>query len=383
MRIYIIVLCLIATHAARAEAPQHNSALRLKMQRAFSAFQELQPFLYQRGRFADPAHEKKISELISKLAQNFHSVETLNEVRAEPAFTSTLQVLNEMLHDSLYRFREGKKEYALWRLRTASTYCVTCHTRFETKQDFFDPSLIPNNLTAFERGEFLLATRQFEKAAEAFLEAAISPQSAPLRMHALRLWLLIYVRVRPDPAEAMKTLERITLAIKPIQSEREEIDDWHNSLAEWLKESPAKRTNLELAEALIERGIHSENILEGRRGTVDLLRATALLHKTLEKNDLPTAERARSLYLLGLAYRQLPLFFANELPEMLLEQCIREAPGTLDAKRAFRLYEEIVTLGYTGSSGINLPDDVRLQLQELRDIAYGTAAFNPLARLLE
>jgi hypothetical protein len=92
---------------------------------------------------------------------------------------------------------------------------------------------------------------------------------------------------------------------------------------------------------------------------------------------LDPATRSKALYLMGLAYSKLPLFFINELPEIYLERCIREAPGTSEAKKAFELYKDLVLVGYSGSGGTNVPSDVRLELQELHELSQGVKRFDP------
>jgi hypothetical protein len=104
-----------------------------------------------------------------------------------------------------------------------------------------------------------------------------------------------------------------------------------------------------------------------------LLRATGILHRLLEEpSALSKGERGHALYLLGLSYSELPFFFINELPELFLEQSVREVPGTQTAQKAFRRYREVVTLAFTGSGGTRIPDEVLLKLKELHEVAYGT-----------
>ena len=59
------------------------------------------------------------------------------------------------------------------------------------------------------------------------------------------------------------------------------------------------------------------------------------------------------------------------MPELFLEECIRENPDTELAKKSYRLYERMIALGFTGSGGTRIPSDVELSLKELHDLAYG------------
>ncbi|MCB0311595.1 MAG: hypothetical protein KDD42_10185, partial [Bdellovibrionales bacterium] len=135
-------------------------------------------------------------------------------------------------------------------------------------------------------------------------------------------------------------------------------------------EAPTAIPNIRKAENLLRQSLGMHDPLFSKLGTVELLRASSLLHKGLEGEELSKSDRAKSLYLLGLSYAKLPSYFINELPEFFLEQCIRENPGTTEAKKAYKLYKDVVTLGFTGSSGTHLPPDIQLKLRDLHDMAY-------------
>ena len=109
---------------------------------------------------------------------------------------------------------------------------------------------------------------------------------------------------------------------------------------------------------------------------VALLRGTALVQQQLDQGAVPQGKRAHALYLLGFAYLQMPLFFAETWAEMYLEQCISEFPGSKDAKQSFILYRNHVLDDYTGTAGTDVPDDVKLRLEELRKKAYGVRSFS-------
>ncbi|MCB0311093.1 MAG: hypothetical protein KDD42_07650 [Bdellovibrionales bacterium] len=377
---WIVCCILIMGETVFAQTPSASARGEVlsSMQAAYRAFQELQPLISSEQEFVKPDNQEEISALLDTLRTKFGNVlEVKSNFSTEPGFASTLHVLNDMLNDAYNRFNEGKKGYALWRMRTVSNYCVSCHTRFEVSQDFHPVPADISKLNAFEKGEFYLASRQFEKAKSAFLAAARDKKLAIYRIDSLRKWLIIYTRVDPDPSAAIGELQKLGRTLKLNSTEREEIGGWLASLRRWANESKAKIDPLRKAETLIVQGIGTLDPLSGDRSAVELLRASGILHALLEdKEDQYSKKRGHMLYLLGLAYSELPFFFGNELPEMFLEQSIREAPGSSDARKAFRLYQTIVTRGFTGSGGTQLPDDVKLNLSELRQVAYGTPSIH-------
>jgi hypothetical protein len=352
--------------------------VKQEMRSVYGAFKSLHQYLVDEERFLSSKNQDDIIGLVTALQGSFHSERLLASKSAtDPGFTSTLEILNEMLDDSKNRLAEGRASYARWRLKTAMNYCVTCHTRHEVQSDFEDFDLL-DGLNAFQQGEFFLASRQFEKASQQFLNVVSDKELRHLRMEALQKWLIVYTRVHPDPHAAIKELSRVQGRADLTEYERREIREWLVSLRRWASQrSNAAIDPLRRAENLIRQGLGMHDPLSGEKGTVELLRATALLHQMLDSKSQPAGKRrAKALYSLGLAYSELPSFFINELPEMFLEQAIREYPGTEEAQRAFKLFQRVVTLGYTGSGGVRVPDDVKLTLQTLHDIAYGVKQFD-------
>lgn len=364
----IFFVCL-TSFSIMAEATKPD--IRPNMEQIVAAFSELERFTVSQEKFMDSANDAAIRSALGSLGTNFYEVfkSSAHGNRADPGFQLTLRIVDEMLNDARNRFNEGKKGYALWRLRTTANHCVTCHTRYEIPAPFVGATLPDELKDDYAKGEFYLATRQFELASQFFMRAAKTPVNKRSRLDALRQWLIIQTRVAPDPKGALLNLRKFTSQTKLNSLELETVSDWSQSLARWQDEKVVQVDPIVKAESLVRQGLGSNDLLYANVGAVELLRATSLLHKMLE--DKTTKEdKGRALYLLGLAYSRLPLFFLPELPEMFLEQAIREVPGSDDARRAYKLYTEEVTLGYTGSSGTELPDDVQLRFRELYDLAY-------------
>lgn len=371
------VILLFAAVPAFAVPGGNDPQVKAQMHRAFAAYKELQRYLLSEEQFTKPENEETISKLLSDMRGGFRTVGAVpNIYRDEPGFESTLTVINDMLDDAINRFNEGKRGYAFWRLRKSSTYCVTCHTRYEVKVDFYPGESELSGLNEFQRAEYYLASRQFEKARSSYLAIAQSGDQRFERDDALRRILMIDTRVHPDPDRTIADFQKLQSNGKFSPAENEEISWWLKSLLRWKNESKGTLAPVAHAERLIQQGISSYDPLGGRMGEVELLRATALLHQALDQGKkLKPESRRQALYLLGVAYTKLPQFFVDDLPGLFLEQCIREFPNTEDARRAFKLYREVTILEYTGSSGTRVPDDVKLHLDELQALAYGVASF--------
>ncbi len=367
------ITILFVCFSMRVSFAETTSALKAKMVAVFAAFRELQPYLIDEREFFDRSSTRAVRRSVDTLTDLFDSIEREKlSLSQEVGFQTNLRLTAELLHDARNRLAEGKGQYALWRLRAVGNQCVVCHTRYESPLDFAAPGTDLAGLAPLARGEFLLATRQFALAKDAFFEAAMSPADGASSIDALRKWLLVYTRVHPEPSEALRQLEKVLQSGAPSAYDQEEIQGWIASLKEWQKEKSGKaKAPLAQAAELIERGTKRTQGLLTDTAAVDFLRGTALLHKLLDEKKVGGSERGKVLYLLGVAYSRLTLYFVNELPELFFEQCIRDYPNSAEARQAFRQYDQLVTFEYTGSAGTSLPAEARSRLLELHDLAYG------------
>lgn len=344
--------------------------LKSSMWKVAASLNELQSYLYSEERFTSDESADRVQGILDSLEGDFHTASQFSRrFRDEPGFVATLDVTRQLIKDSNHRFKEGQRSYARWRLRSLPSSCISCHTRFHVADGGL--ALKPAaDVPAAQQAEFLLATRQFDKALGAYEALIFTP--SPQRIDALRSWLLIEVRVKQDPKAALEVLDRLRASGQLSSFEAEEVQDWLASLRRWEKEIVTKSPLLRKAEALIKTAGDLSNQDGGQRGTVELLRATAILHSALDRGELRTIEsKQEALYLLGMAYSELSMRVVPEMPDMLLEQAIRTSPGTAAAKKSYRALERYTNRTFSGITGTDIPADVQLRLKELHDLAYG------------
>lgn len=329
------------------------------------SYKALQPYLFHSSQQSIEDREA-IMKLLDSMEKNFHRVDqTSPSYLVEPGFASTLEMVHELIADSKQRLGEGRDEYAIWRLRSVGNYCASCHTRFEVRADFNNLEA-PANLAPYDEAQFYFVTRQFDKARSRFLELARTGKDQRQRLDALRKWLVIEVRVHPDPNGALLELKSLLASGKIRGFAAEEVEGWVSSL-ERIGALPPEGLPVSRARYLISESLRSDS---HESDPVGLLRGTGFLHAALERNQIPIQERSAALLLLGKAYSELSDFFPEGLAANFLELCIRENSGTRDAQEAYRLYEDIISLGFTGSAGTKLPDDVQRKFDLLKEIAF-------------
>ncbi len=362
---------LIPTHAQTQE-------VKAGMNTLLAPFKKIQPYIASERRFLDPHNRDTVLLIIQDLRANFHKVEAIpSRYHSLPGFTENVRELADLLDDSSRRFSEGKTSYAWWRLRKLPTDCFTCHATYKVSNHYSNPGAIDETLDPLNRARFLLATRQFSEARDAFTEVLKNPEYRLDYNEALRSLVLITTRIDRNPIEGAEHLRTIARSTDlPAEDAREALR-WADELAAWGRESPSKRAgSLQLAEELIQRG--SKVSPDTAQDDVSLLRGTALLHQQLEDGKLPNQQRPRALYLLGFAYTKLALFFSESWAEMYLERCITEYPGTNLAQKAYKIYQEHILDDYTGTAGTEIPDEIKLHLEDLRHRAYGIGRFTPV-----
>lgn len=362
-------------HTFRAE-----ESVRGDMDSLLEAFKEIQPYLVAQERFADPENREEVTELLQTLRSKFHKLENIpSHFQTLPGFRENTRAVAEMLDDSSRRFTEGRTAYAWWRIRKLPSECFGCHATYKVTNHYSNYSAIDRSLDPLNRGRFLLATRQFKEAEVAFREVLKSSDYRFNYDEVLRSLLLVTIRIDRDPNKGVAMFKEILATTDLPDEDLHEVKRWIVQLTEWSKEgTKPRRDPLIYGEKLIQIG--STSSPTQAPNDVSLLRGTALIHEQLEAGTVKAAERAHALYLLGFAYLQLPLFFAEDWAEIYLERCINEFPGSEDAKRAYRAYRDHILDDYTGTAGTTLPDDIKLHLEGLRAKAYGEPSFGGMVR---
>ena len=353
----------------RAQTPAKDS-IRIEMAEVYAAFKQLQPYLLDGNEYANPNNRERILELISRLNDNFHTIETFDsEYLKQPGFPSRIESLLNILHDAKRYYHEGAPRYSLMSLRTLSNHCLRCHSTYSVRVDLHERPENLSRLPLFVQGEFYLLSRDFERARARYYKAALRAPNDLARMDSLLKWLMVSVQYAPNPNKVLHDLELFQNRSPLNEYDQFLVDEWIASLTRWRNEKRGTSTQLDEAEELLERSIPGKDLFDQSIDLVTLLRTAALLEPLLQKPQ-STPERKRALYLAGMTYSKLPPLLTHELPEVYFEQCIREFPGTHEAQLSYRLYHNLVTDPYLFASQNDVPPIVRELLGELHQLAF-------------
>ena len=352
---------------------------RQKMQDLYKIMVEITTDTTSQRRFDAPANKSRIEKNVKKLADRAHS---LNKKGISPDADPTVKILSGLFQDETKRaysaLMSGNRTYARGALNRVSGYCIACHTRNSSGPNFSSLPLEPSskNLFPIEQGRFYAATRQYDRALDLFQKIAedpVAPIQKPIEWEqAIRYGLAIAVRVKNDPDQARALVERVIGSKNSPYFLKEDALKWRESIEEWKNELPRK--------AVTEEGLHSEAIrLVGQARELQkypmdhsadilYLRATPLIHQMLQ--TAPDGRSAQDgLLLAGLSYEALQTLSIDDFHDLYYQACIRKVPHTPTAALCYRRYEQSTYFGYTGSAGTSLPEDIKLNLSELQELA--------------
>lgn len=333
-------------------------------------------------RFNDPKRAAAIGSNVDRIAQAAHGLPKLlpQAGDADPTLAILAQEFSNEALQARAALKAGQRAYARGTLRALTGYCLACHTR-SASADAASSARAPleaelRGLGSLERAQYLASTRQFDAALDE-LERLVADVGAAERQgldweEAVRLGLAISVRVKRDPARALRLAERVLATPHAPYFFKEQATQWKKSLQAWQAEGTPKAQTEEgyfteavkrLADARAAQKYPSD-----RSADVLYLRASAAVHDLLA--HAPQGRHAaEALYMAGLCYevlRDLNLWDQHELYYL---ACLLKAPHTDQGRECFKHYEQSVTYGYTGSGGTHLPTEVQKRLKELRRLA--------------
>jgi hypothetical protein len=310
-------------------------------------------------------------EALNRIARNFDP--KANHHTRFPESDPALPYIASMFRESLERadlsLKEGREDYAKSLLRSSVSYCIACHTRHEVGAQFpllkaFEKPL--EQAGWIERMEFMTATRQYDEVLQqvsAQLKAPKVPGISAMDLErGARLALSILVRIKKDPVQAAGLAKDLAASPAAVFSMREEGHIWAREIEAWAATRNQKEEN---SEDLLKRARKLVATFDSVHPEVRALVASVLLHDYIETRP-PQAQAAEALFLLGSSYDRLGEIGLWDLHEAYYRACIDLAPHTETAEKCFGSYQESVTLGFSGSSGVHVPKAVRAHLERLK-----------------
>lgn len=349
------------------------------MQELAAALGDAVPFLYP-----DPSQDskaltkkmKRIYEITKQIDGKFSHAGEIPD--SDPALPYIANLLKGDIERAYQGLQDGHTDYAKSVVRSSVAYCIACHTRTQAGVQFpllsaFNESM--KKASWIERIEFESATRQFDPAIAEVMKQLDSPSVtgiSPLDLErASRIALSIAVRVKQDPDRAKFLAASVAKSPSATVYMKEGAKQWLKDISEWQNAKNQKYENdkdlIEAARGLIASQKADETAITSH-SEVKFLRASVLMHDLLRRFP-QSPYTAEALYNIGLSYEPLQGLGLWSLHEMYFLACIEKVPHSKIAEQCFKEYDRSITLGYTGSSGVNVPRAIRTHLKRLKDLA--------------
>jgi len=346
---------------------------------------ELLPDIASQNNFKESKNSERIEKNIEMLGKLSHGVNissqtegTFKDQDMDPSLLFLSDLFSSEVKRAAVQFKSGNYEYARSVIRGVTGFCVACHTRGQSGPQFpaLDWASSLSGLTPFERAELFAATRQFDRAFDEYLSIISNSEILNERQieweRSIRHALAIAVRVKAAPLQALKVVDQILFLPKAPLFVKQDAKLWKSSIQTWKKEIPRKITTAGGMWAEAKRLIAKANLVQkyptDRSADIWYLRASKVVHDYLRVTS-DTAKTAEALFLAGVCYEALGDLRLWSLSDVYFEACVRKYPHSKVARSCYQRYEQSVFAGYSGSSGISIPQDIKAQLAELRTLA--------------
>jgi TolA-binding protein len=375
LKTFIFIIFIAANLLAAKPSEQDWSKRMDELRKLLSEFL---PNVISDQQYNSPQNFKTIEAEAKRLAELAHGMPEGNLPDSDPSINLIAGLFKNEINNAYNHLINGRREYARAVLKSVPRYCIACHTRTSNSLDLSSlQQQVPKVLdTALEKAEFFDATWQFDRALNEFEKILNDTEIA--KDHQLEWQRAAYyaiatsVRVKRDPDRALAAVKLIIKAEDVPQFMKRDALRWQESLIQWKNETTR---NFETANDLLNEADRlmsaAENLQKyptDRAGDILYLRASSYLHDFLSKYP-KNPDTSKALLWLGICYEMLQapeLWFVHEL---YYEACIRNSPNTEIAQTCFARYEQSIFFGYSGSSGVSLPYDVKKSLKELKKLA--------------
>ncbi len=396
----LLVVIFFSINCVAAESVG-NQEWKIRMQNMLSDVLTLFPYAFDDTKIIDPASASKLKMSMKSLAKHSselkkHTAKFTQEdgLKIDPSFPFIAEAFEREIKSAEYAFRSENSfnPQAQNYLRAAISKCILCHTQSEIgpeiKLDQFKKHFA--TLSSSDKFLALAATRQFDEAMDEFAKTLRESKIVKTDQFKIdrdsKAALAIAVRVKKDPKRALSLINEIAESGSVSQTLLKDLKGWKKAVLAWQAETPMELNSDEelfsMAKGLIDSSRRKERSLDDyENASVSLLRASSYLH-TLLSSYPNSLLRAKSYILLASTYDLLPGFNLWEIPDEYLGACIKENPHSEIGEKCFQDYKELVVLGYSGSSGIHIPTDVRKHLEKMKELAkQKTATTNKPRRI--
>lgn len=342
------------------------------MDSIFADMSEILPVSFNHAKFADPAIRPKMQEQLTRLAGNAAKLQQ-HGASQDRAFEFVAMSLARDARTALRRYKAGHFEDARFTLHNMTDNCIACHSslpesrKFPNSEKFF-AKLNASEMPPLERAQLMIVSRQFDSAIDImeqqFMSKDIDPGLVPI-LGSFTDYLKLCINVKSDFQRPQKVIKHLLERPSTPVHVKRQLQRWVVALNDIPKLKPFDNPTLSVAKNLMDQGRQLMEFARDRDGLIHYLTADAVLQRFV-RGQADGVSVAEAYYLLGATASMIEHSFWITRSDFYYETAIRLAPGAQFAPKALAQLEESLILGYTGSSGTHVPEDVELLLAELK-----------------
>lgn len=363
----------ITNHVNADDTSKETTAkTRSIMDQIFASLTTVLPISMDRDEYANPANRDKILAELKKMNDSTKSLVDHTK-KFEGSYGFIAKSMARDIRDTYNWYKKGSHSESRYLLHQVSENCVSCHLKLPDpghapKMDQFFKEATIAKLPPPERARLQVALRQFDEALKTW-EGMFTTHGKPgelFAMDALSEYLKVAIRVKSEPKRAEKTLTALNKRADLPRFMQREVKAWITSLIKLGPEVTKTGNELNRAAKIIQTARLSMDYPLDRTGLVDFIVASSLLNRTLNNEKISKEDQSQAYYLLGLTETLIGRSTWLTQTDYYFEAAARIAPKSKYARLAFDALEQQILLEYSGSGGINIPDDIRANLEELR-----------------
>lgn len=373
------VVCLSCESRPKHETSQAAQTWSGGMQNVSRELRTLIPYVFSSSQFSDPSQRPKISKALAEFSNSVHKIPSAageSRFGGDPLFQFSLEHLKRETRRASSAFQAGRVEYARDLSKSVMNHCFRCHSLVKAgsgERIRFD-AFTGVKLNAVEKVEFLVAVRSFRQAFEVLRQSLLNFEFASERPFEFESLLKKYVAlsVRQTEIQSVKSaanlLEQVEASKQVPSYLKDQIASWKQSFSDWDSlGKTASGPSLSRARRMITRGRDLQSYYKDHSGDVEYLRAAEELHGSFV-SGMQKGDRPKAYLLLGEVYEVLDELGYWGLHESYYETCVRAYPKTKVARVCYHRLRNSLYLGFSGSSGVHLPESEKQRLKNLESM---------------
>jgi hypothetical protein len=358
-----------------AHAEPEKTDLQKRMQQMSVVLQDLLSRAVSPSRFGSNESKKAVPSGLKQLGDLSHAIEPLFKAsgNTDPSLSWISQRFQQEVQFAKSSYEQGHQEYSRTLVTHLGQSCVMCHSRSDANfaNALSGSGKWTEELKPEERVSYYLSIRNKEAATKEIDQILENPkvlESRPLAWEkTLRLALAMDIRWSKSKDEAIARLAEAIKNPETNSKEKQQFTEWMSDLKDpAFAVVFAKAPTAKAVERLWKKMIKKSAGLKDPRRYVLALGLSRALHDQLSKTPAGKPANPRVLWELGQTYESAEDLGLFGFHEWYYLSCMEIARNSPQGRACYDSYSTSVILGFTGTAGEDVPDDLKERLRSLK-----------------